>query len=238
LKENDVNVNHTDFQKICNIVKHEGLSTEENEYLYIAHANYNEGKDKKTNMLARLMTTYSSVELKYKKTPLSDEAKDNISKYSRKGVIDALLREIDTENIDLTDGARFWDGVDFLAWGIDIELKADSKTKTGHKKFDEYDYVKITKDLYDSFVLIVQQKYPNGVSYGSSHDVEKDKGEHTHKKTKKGSKAVYKIPANDFLDQTYWTTGDFFYKNKIKRPSGLVATKVAGYSIFWKEIKH
>ncbi|WP_123875904.1 type VI secretion system tube protein TssD [Flavobacterium araucananum] len=237
LKENDVNVTHLDFQKICNIVKHEGLSTDQNEYLYIAHANYNEGKYKNTNMLARLMTTYSSVELEDKKRPLSDDAKDNISQYSRKGVIDALLREINIST-DLTDGARFWDGVDFLAWGIEIELKADSNTKNGHNKFGEYDYVKIEKKLYGRFVLNVQEKYPNGVSYKSSHDIENDKGDHTHKESKKGNKAIYKIPAADFLDETYWTTGDFFYKNKNKRASGLVATKVAGYSIFWKEIKN
>ena len=55
---------------------------------------------------------------------------------------------IDSSKTDPTDGARFWDGVDFLAWGVDTELKADSNSKTGHNKFDEYDYIKIKKNLY------------------------------------------------------------------------------------------
>lgn len=237
LKENDVNVIHKDFQRICNIVKNEGLSSEENEYIFIAHANYNEGKHKKTTMLARLMTGYSSVDKNDKLTPLSDTAIDSFSKYSRKGVIDSLLREIDTEKNDPTEGARFWDGVDFLAWGIDTEFKADSQFKTGHNKFDEYDSIKIKKSLYDKFVEKIKEKYPNGAAYKSSHNLETDKGSHTHKETKKVSRAVYTIPASDFDREEYWITGDFLYKNILKRNTSIVATQVAGYSIFWKEIK-
>lgn len=230
-------ITHSDFQRVCNIVKHEGLSNEENEYIYIAHANYNEGKDKNTTMLARLMTTYSSVELVDKKTALSDVAVDSISKYSRKGVIDALLRDIDSTKLDPTDGARFWDGVDFLAWGINTELKADSTSKLGHNKFDEYDSVKIKKSLYDEFVTKIKQKYPNGAPYKSKHDLTKDKGTHRHKETSRGPRAVYTIPATDFKKVEYWLTGDFFYKNPVKFSTSIVATRVAGYSIFWKEIK-
>ena len=237
LKENDKNVTHSDFQRICNIVKHEGLSNEENEYIFIAHANYNEGKDKGTTMLARLMTGYSSVDKSDKLTALSDTAVDTLSKYSRKGVIDALLRDIDSSKTDPTDGARFWDGVDFLAWGIDTELKADSSSKTGHNKFDEYDYIKIKKSLYDKFVTKIKQKYPNGSPYKSSHLPKTDKGAHIHKETKRGPRAVYTIPASDFSREEYWTTGDFYYKNKSKKTTGIIATQVAGYSIFWKEIK-
>lgn len=237
LNAKKLNITHTDFQKVCNIVKHEGLSTEENEYIYIAHANYNEGKDKNTTMLARLMTSYSSVAAADKQILLSDTAADTISKYSRKGVIDALLRDINSSKTDPTDGARFWDGVDFLAWGINTELKADSKSKTGHNKFDEYNSVTISKSLYDEFVMKIQKKYPNGAPYKSSHDVKKDQGSHTHKETTRGLRAVYTIPASDFSKKEYWTTGDFYYKNDIKRSTSIVATKVAGYSIFWKEIK-
>jgi len=228
---------HSDFQRVCNIVKHEGLSDEENEYLFIAHANYNEGKDKGTTMLARLMTGYSSVDIEDKKTQLSDTAIDTLSRYSRKGVIDALLRDIDTSKADPTDGARFWDGVDFLAWGIDTELKADSSSKTGHNKFDEYDFIKIKKSFYDEFVTKIKQKYPNGSPYKSLHNAKTDKGTHLHKETKRGSRAIYAIPASDFSRKEYWTTGDFYYKNKTKQATGIIATQVAGYSIFWKEIK-
>ena len=228
---------YPDFVRVCNIVKHEGLSNEENEYIFIAHANYNEGKDKGATMLARLMTGYSSVDIDDKKTALPDTAVDTLSKYSRKGVVDALLRDIDSSKIDPTDGARFWDGVDFLAWGIDTELKADSNSKTGHNKFDEYDYIKIKKALYDKFVTKIKQKYPNGAPYGSSHNPKTDKGSHIHKKTSRGMRAIYTIPASDFNKKEYWTTGDFYYKNKSKKATGIIATQVAGYSIFWKEIK-
>ncbi|MCL8536676.1 hypothetical protein M9991_07320 [Chryseobacterium gallinarum] len=228
-------INHNDFQRVCNIVKHEGLSTEESEYIYIAHANYNEGKDKNTTMLARLMTSYSSVKTSDKETPLADSETDSLSKYSRKGVIDALLRDLDSTKPDPTDGARFWDGVDFLAWGIDTELKADSNTKTGHNKFDDYDYVKIKKDLYEQFVAKIKQKYPNGAPYGSSHNPKTDKGSHIHKQTSRGMRAVYTIPSADFNRKEYWTTGDFYYKNKVKKNKGITATRTAGYSIFWKE---
>ncbi|MDQ0594002.1 hypothetical protein QFZ37_002371 [Chryseobacterium ginsenosidimutans] len=230
-------ISHNDFQRVCNIVKHEGLSNEENEYIFIAHANYNEGKDKGTTMLARLMTGYSSVEMIDKKTALPDTAVDTVSKYSRKGVIEALLRDIDPSKVDPTDGARFWDGVDFLGWGVDTELKADSNSKTGHNKFDEYDYIKIKKSLYDKFVMKIKQKYPNGAPYGSSHNSKTDRGSHVHKSTPRGMRAVYTIPASDFSRSEYWTTGDFYYKNKTKRATGITATQVAGYSIFWKEIK-
>jgi hypothetical protein len=228
---------YSDFVRVCNIVKHEGLSNEENEYIFIAHANYNEGKDKGTTMLARLMTGYSSVSKSDKLTALPDTAVDTLSKYSRKGVIDALLRDIDSSKTDPTDGARFWDGVDFLAWGVDTELKADSNSKTGHNKFDEYDYIKIKKNLYDKFVAKIKQKYPNGAPYGSSHNPKADKGSHIHKKTSRGMRAIYTIPASDFSKKEYWTTGDFYYKNKSKKATGIIATQVAGYSIFWKEIK-
>lgn len=228
---------YSGFGRVCNIVKHEGLSNEENEYLYIAHANYNEVKYKGTTMLARLMTGYSCVEIDDKKTALPDSAVDILRKYSRRGVIDALLRDVDALKFDPTNGARFWDGVDFLAWGIDTELKADSNKKTGHNKFDEYDYVKIKKNLFDKFVAKIKQKYPNGAPYGSLHNTKSDKGSHIHKKTSRGMRAIYIIPSGDFNKKEYWTTGDFYYKNKTKLATGIIATQVAGYSIFWKETK-
>ncbi|MFC6269768.1 hypothetical protein [Frigoriflavimonas asaccharolytica] len=237
LNPKKLKITHIDFQRVCNIVKHEGLSSEENEYIYIAHANYNEGKDKNTSMLARLMTTYSSVAISDKQTALLDTAADALSKYSRKGVVDALLRDTDSTKIDPTDGARFWDGVDFLAWGIDTELKADSNSKPGHNKFDEYNTIKIKKTLYDKFVNKIKQKYPNGAPYKSSHNVQTDKGSHIHKETNRGPRAIYTITASDFSKEEYWLTGDFYYKNDAKKSTSIVATKVAGYSIFWKEIK-
>lgn len=237
LKENDENIVHSDFQKICNIVKHEGLSSENDEYLYIAHTNYNEAKRIKKTMLQLLNSGYSSVEAKFK-VEMKISVNDTNSLYSRAGVIDAILRNTNEEKEDPTDGATQWDGEDFLAWGIDSDLKPDSKTKYGHNKFDEYDYIKINETLYDTFVEKVTNRRGNTISYNSVHDTTKtENGTHTHKVIKKKDKAIYDLPNADFSKEKYWTTGDFYYSNANKKTFGLEATRVAGYTIFWKKIK-
>ena len=243
-KEKDTFVNakklkitHTDFQRVCNIVKYEGLSTEKEEYLYIAHTNYNEAKRVGKSMLTLLNSSYSSVETK-NKVPMEDTAKDSRSLYSRTGVIDALLREVDSNKKDPTDNATQWDGEDFLAWGIDTDLKPDSNTKYGHNKFDEYNHVKISKKLYDSFVLKVTSRRGSTLSYPTIHDMSCKKGKHIHKQLANGKKkAIYDLPNKDFSRAEYWKTGDFYYTNKSKQSFGLEATCVAGYTIFWKKVK-
>ncbi|WP_433763530.1 hypothetical protein [Flavobacterium ginsenosidimutans] len=237
LKENDENIVHSDFQKICNIIKHEGLSFENEEYLYIAHTNYNEAKRTKKTMLQLLNSGYSSVEAKFK-VEMKTSVNDTISLYSRAGAIDAILRNTNEKKEDPTNGATQWDGEDFLAWGIDSDLKPDSKTKYGHNKFDEYDYIKINKTLYDTFVEKVTNRRGNTISYNSVHDTTKtENGTHSHKTIKKKDKAIYDLPNADFSKEEYWTTGDFYYSNANKKTFGLEATRVAGYSIFWKKIK-
>lgn len=79
------------------------------------------------------------------------------------------------------------------------------------------------------------------LNYNSIHDTTKatyEKGTHTHKVIKKKDKAVYDLPNVDFSKETYWTTGDFYYKNATKRTFGLEATRVTGYTIFWKKNKN
>lgn len=229
-------VNHSDFQKICNIVKHEGLSSEKEEYLYIAHTNYNEAKRIGKTMLQLLNSSYSSVAAK-DKVEMPDTAKDNISLHTRAGVIDALIRDVDSNKEDPTDNATQWDGEDFLAWGIDQDLKPDSKTKLGHNKFDEYDSVKISKSLYDSFVGKVTRRRGSTLAYNSIHDAKCAQGSHTHKTVNGKNKAVYVLPNSDFAKKEYWSSGAFYYKNSSKMSFGLEATKVAGYTIFWKKVK-
>lgn len=188
-------------------------------------------------MLQLLNSGYSSVEAKFK-VEMKTSENDAISLYSKAGVIDAILRNTNGEKEDPTDNATQWDGEDFLAWGIDTDLKPDSKTKYGHNKFDEYDYIKISKTLYDSFVEKVTQRRGTTLNYNSIHDTTKttsEKGTHTHKVVKKQDKAVYDLPNVDFSKEEYWTTGDFYYKNVTKRTFGLEATCVAGYTIFWKK---
>ncbi|WP_223605717.1 DUF4280 domain-containing protein [Chryseobacterium sp. OSA05B] len=231
-----LNIVHSEFQKVCNIIKHEGLSSEKEEYLYIAHTNYNEAKRVGKTMFQLLNSSYSSVEAK-DKVEMKTTEKDTISLHSRAGAIDALLRDVDDVKTDPTDNATQWDGEDFLAWGIDADLKPDSKTKYGHNKFDEYDSVKISKSLYDSFVAKVTGRRGDTLAYTSVHDEGCDKGVHTHKTVKEKNKAVYALPNADFAKTDYWTTGDFYFKNATKQSFGLEATRVAGYTIFWKKIK-
>ena len=188
-------------------------------------------------MLQLLNSGYSSVEAKYK-VEMKTSQNDSISLYSKAGVIDAILRNTNEEKEDPTDNATQWDGEDFLAWGINTDLKPDSKTKYGHNKFDEYNYIKISKPLYDSFVEKVIQRRGTTINYNSVHDTSKvdcKNGTHTHKVIKNKDKAVYDLPNVDFSKEEYWTTGDFYYKNETKRTFGLEATRVAGYSIFWKK---
>ncbi|WP_312392694.1 hypothetical protein [Chryseobacterium sp.] len=227
---------HSDFQKVCNIVKHEGLSSEKEEYLYIAHTNYNEAKRIGQTMFQLLNSGYSSVEAKYKEEMKTYE-NDKISSFARAGVIDALLRDIDKDKQDPTDNATQWDGEDFLAWGIDTDLKPDSRSKYGHNKFDEYGYIKISNTLYNSFKSKIIARRGITLAYGSVHDITCKKGTHTHKSVNGKNKAIYKLPNVDFSKAEYWITGDFYYQNKNKRPFGLEATRVAGYTIFWKKIK-
>lgn len=235
--------NHNEFATMCNIIKKEGLSSEKNEYLYIAHTNYNEtlsGKEK--SMYELLMSKYSSVEDKYK-IPMQTSESGKISLYSRSGLIDVLLRKLYKNKTDPTYNATQWDGEDFLAWGISTDLKPDSNKKMGHNKFDEYDYVRIKKELYDLFVKKVTEKRGNRISYNSVHDINCKQGTHSHKlvynqkKKKNDNKAIYILPNFDFSKKEYWLTGDFYFKNKNKQPFGLEATCVAGYTIFWKKIK-
>jgi hypothetical protein len=231
-----LNIVHSDFQKVCNIIKHEGLSSEKEEYLYIAHTNYNEAKRVGKTMYQLLNSSYSSVDAK-DKVEMKTSEKDTISLYSRAGAIDALLRDVDEVKIDPTDNATQWDGEDFLAWGIDTDLKPDSTSKYGHNKFDEYDYIKISKSLYDSFESKITGRRGSTLAYNSVHEEGCDKGTHTHKTVKGKNKAVYTLPNEDFAKKDYWTTGDFYYKIATKRSFGLEATRVAGYTIFWKKVK-
>lgn len=160
-------------------------------------------------MLQLLNSGYSSVEAKFK-VEMKTTENDTISLYSKAGVIDAILRNTNEEKEDPTDNATQWDGEDFLAWDINTDLKPDSKTKYGHNKFDEYDYIKISKTLYDSFVEKVNERRGTTLNYNSIHDsTTTEKGTHTHKVVKKKDKAVYDLPNVDFSKEEYWTTGDF-----------------------------
>ena len=250
MKENDENITHSDFCYIAYVVKMESGETDFKELKCIAYTSFNRSKTVETSWKQLLSTSYSSVPAKKQ---MKDSLEDDKSKLTRKALFYVLNAET-----DLTNGAEFWDGTDFLAWG---NSETNPYNKLGQNKFDEYKFVEIPKDIYDSFVSA------NGTSsrYGDkgNHTEETDKGTHEHikKKEKKKildkdkkpvlgkdgkptfeevevpSKIKYAIPAADFENQDYWKSGNFYYDTGANKTYGISGTVNAGKSIFWKRTK-
>jgi len=213
-----LNIEHNKFQVASNIVMHEGLSNDPNEYKYIAHANHNEAKARKnTDMYKLLMSGYSSVATA-NKTAMSDKTDNVQANASRAGVISALTGEKDP-----TENARFWDGTDFLAWGL------SSPDGTPQNKFEEYKTINISKDIYEKFLKGNTDKWGATVNYTK---IEIDP------KTKKEVKVkvAYTIPASVFSDKSNFdANGNFSYSYPTSTGTKtLTATATAGQSIFWK----
>ena len=226
LKYNEKAIIHADFRYIAYVVSNESGDEDIKELRCVAFASYNRSVSKKKTWRELLASSYSSVPNK-KELPDKNENKSKLARYA---VID-VLRGIE----DLTDGAEFWDGTDFLAWG---NSEQNPYNKLGQNKFDEYKFIEIPKGIYDDFVAA---QGTTTTTYGDSgnHDLKNDAGTHEHIKVKdkKGnekSKIRYSIPAADFNDQQYWTSGNFYYETTAKTANGLSATITAGKSIFWK----
>ncbi|MDQ7961342.1 DUF4280 domain-containing protein [Flavobacterium lindanitolerans] len=247
LKENGTNITHSDFCYVAYIVSHEAGEEDLKELKCIAYASFNRAKNTKTTWKKLLSTGYSSVP---NKTELSQTKKDNKSKLTRQALFYVLQGKD-----DLTKGAEFWDGTDFLAWG---NSETNPYNKLGQNKFDEYKFVEIPKDVYDEFLKA------NGTSARykdkENHDAKTDKGthEHTKKKVKKpvigkdgkqekgkdgkplfqevevADRIKYAIPASDFTDTNNWTSGNFYYDTGVKTTNGISGTIAAGKSVFWK----
>ncbi len=247
LKDGDKNIAHPDFAYVCYVVKMEAGKSDIKELKCIAFTSHNRSVNMKTSWKKLLSTRYSCVD---DKKQLPKESKDEKSKLCRKAVFAVLNSEE-----DLTKGAEYWDGTDFLAWG-NSEMNPDNKL--GQNKFDEYKFIEIPKAVYDEFLKA------NGTSTRykdkDNHDTKTDQGthEHIHKKKisplkDKAGKAVldknnkpvyeeievpdrirYEIPAKEFKDEVNWTSGDFYYATGIATPDGISATIAAGKSIFWK----
>lgn len=250
LKEDDKNISHSHFCYIAYVVKMEAGDEDLKELKCIAYTSFNRSKSIKTSWKQLLSTAYSSV---VNKKEMKDSLDDVKSKLTRK----ALFYVLNGEE-DLTNGAEFWDGTDFLAWG---NSETNPYNKLGQNKFDEYKFIEIPKEVYDSFLA------ENGTSskYGdkNNHPVKGDKGTHEHIKKKvkekildKNKKPVldkdgkptyqevevpykikYAIPAADFENQDYWKSGSFYYETGVKQTYGISGTISAGKSIFWKRTK-
>jgi hypothetical protein len=228
VKYNDKAMTHSDFRYIAYIISHESGESDIKELRCVAFTSHNRSVSTKQTWRTLLASSYSSVPDKKELPDKNDEK----SKLTRQAELDVLKGEE-----DLTKGAEFWDGTDFLAWG---NSEQNPYNKLGQNKFDEYKFVEIPKDIYDDFLAGQGTK---STTYGDSgnHDLKKDHGTHEHIKVKgKGKNAVekaklkYSIPAADFEDQQYWTSGNFYYETGAKAKKGISATITAGKSIFWK----
>ena len=251
MKANKKNIIHSDFCYIAFVVRGESGNDDIDELKCIAFTSYNRSKKRGGTWRSLLATKYSSVK---KKKELSDSNNSNKDKLTRQ----ALFSVMKEEN-DLTNGAEYWDGTDFLAWG-NSETNPDNKL--GSNKFVEYKFIEISKEIYDTYLAA------NGivVFYGDDgkHKSDTDKGTHTHTKKKVKKKKVggdgkpildsknkpiyedvevpnkikYSIPASVFTNQDYWKSGSFYYETAIKEPFGISATINKGKSIFWKLTKN
>jgi hypothetical protein len=200
----DLNISHQKFMTISNIIKKEGITKDPREYICIAHASNNRAKESKTNQYNLLLTGYSSVPKK-EKISLSPTDNSTTSNLARAAEIDVLLG-----NPDPTCGASFWDGTDFLAWGL------HSPDGTPQNKFEEYKYIIITTDIYEKYL-------GNNLSYYKSGNV-------------KYYGKTYSIPADVFTENSQY--GCFIYETAVKKATySIIATVAAGRSIFWRREK-
>jgi RHS repeat-associated protein len=190
---------HVEFQKSSNVVKQESQSADGNEDLWIAHTANNNAKESNTTLYKKLMSTYSSVG---DKSPLGTSDNTSDAQRARSAVIDVL-----SGGLDPTCGSKFWDGTDFLAWGL------KSPNGTPHNKFEEYSNINISKDVYSSYLKAQQGKYGSSVRYGAS--------------------GKFNIPAGVFLNKDNWINGSFNFKTG-KKGKSLISTGSFGGSIFWK----
>ena len=225
LKENGKNITNNDFSYISYVVKMESGDNDLKELKCIAFASYNRSRKVNKTWRGLLSTTYSSVP---NKKLLSISDKDSKSINTRKAVISVLLNET-----DITKGAEFWDGTDFLAWG---NSEQNPYNKLGQNKFDEYKFIEISKDVYTDFVgaQSLSTTYPDK----GNHTKGNEHGSHEHitikKKDKEVKKIKYKIPAAEFTDNNNWKSGNFYYETGVKVTNGISGTISAGKSIFWK----
>ncbi len=152
-----LDITHIKFQICCNIIMQEGLSTDENEYIYLAFAALNACHGQTSHLYSKLMSSFSSVS-QSDKIPLPDSQNTVRAKFSRKGILQSLIGLPDPSG-----AAILWDGIDFLAWGL------LSPNGTPQNKFEEHKSIFIPKAIYDQFLAKILSKYTTGtVHYGST----------------------------------------------------------------------
>jgi RHS repeat-associated protein len=109
----DLHIKHKDFQEAVSIVKHEGDTKDENEYMGIAFQFYNNSKLHKKSLISTIRkesSVYNNPDVASVRYEPTDNSISVLA--SRKGVLSAL-----SGGVDPTNGATQNDGNDFLSWG-------------------------------------------------------------------------------------------------------------------------
>ena len=194
---------------MANIIKQEALSSDPKEPLFIAFTSQNNANLNRISLYDRLlMGGFSSVK-KAKKIPLSIKSHSISSNNARAALISVLRGDPDP-----TDGALFWDGQDYLAWGL------QSPNGTPQNKFEEYNSHLIPSSLFQIYLQNVLCKTNGCANYSKAYEKKFD------------------VPASVFTDsQNFNEDGDFDFNTSYDKPLGLKATAVAGQSIFWKTVE-
>lgn len=210
IEPKQINISNKEFLISANIIAHES-GTEGEECICIAFTTRNRSRKVRKSIYHLLMSGYSSVPNNEKKEMKLD-TQDKKSLDARVGVIAALL-----DGKDPTNGAEFWDGTDFLAWGTGIK----EYNRVSHAKFRQYGIIFIKKEIYTKYLTNNIKRYPNGKITYSSY--------------------IYSLPHIIFDDPKNWKSGDFSYKTNAIHPStnkpiteNLIATTSVGNTIFWR----
>jgi len=203
-----LSMTHTEFQKTSNVVRQESDSNDPKEDLWIANTTNNNAKASNSSLYKKLMSGFSSAD----KSALSDKNNTADANSARAAVIDVL-----TGGADPTGGATFWDGTDFLAWGL------KSPNGTPQNKFEEYSSIFIDIATYTKFENAQKDKYKNGIY-------------RYHGVNSKIPAAVFSSPNNWYIstsaDSKNWW--GFFYYETGQKGRALISTGSIGRSIFWK----
>lgn len=204
------------FRVVANIIKKEGASNEAQEYLWLAHTANNHARARGRTLYNVLMSNYSTVP-NNEKTELPDTDRSATAVAAR-----AAVQNVVDGGADPTGGARFWDGTDFLAWGL------NSPNGTPHNKFEEYSSITIPALTFNTYLASNQRRYGTSVRYSGTR---------------------YALPAAVFNDAANWFPQitipfvpipnlnrfvGFFRYTTGRSGHGLSATGSFGLSIFWR----
>ena len=188
-------------------MRQEGGTDDANEYLWIAHASNNEAVATKSSLYDLLMTGFSSV-APANKTALATSDDSVRANAARAGIIDVL-----TGGSDPTNGARRWDGTDFLAWGL------NAPNGRSHAKFRQFGTIAIPEDIFNEYVS--NQHATSALYYGKRYTLPADVFNKDTNPDNWGSWNVNGNPMSGFL----------YIRDRNK--SILHATGAVGKSIFW-----